>query len=165
MLKVKNWLEKGSIIISSVMTAAMMIILLCNVILRYVPGIGGFKWYMESSQYLNVWAMLIIGIQICVTGGHLKVEIADSLFGKTATGKKVIKVIHSIFIILFYVSYSYSGYLLATKAKQAVSTMPKFKMGQVYWMIPIASIICILATTMDMVITVAGKEEKGGENK
>lgn len=163
MIKAREWIDRIMTWISSIMIGVMMIILFCNVVLRYIPGIGGFKWYMESSQYLNVWAMLIIGIQISVRGTHLHVEVLDSMVQKHPVGKKLVKIITSLFIILFYVLGAYSGYELATRAKQVVSTMPQFTMGQVYFMIPITFILCALAAIIDMLISVSGKEE-GGTN-
>ncbi|MCR5272646.1 MAG: TRAP transporter small permease subunit [Lachnospiraceae bacterium] len=165
MLKAKKVIDKATVIISSLMIAAMMIILVCNVILRYIPGIGGFKWYMESSQYLNVWAMLIIGIEISMQSTHLHVEIVDSIVAKRPGAKKVVKVITSVFIALFYVVAAYSGYLLASKAKQAVSTMPAFTMGQVYTMIPIACILCAAATIFNMIYELSGQDEKEKEGE
>ena len=83
MKKLQNALDKGSTLIAAVMCAAMMVILFANVVLRLIPNIGGFKWYMESSQYLNVWSMLIVGICITAKGTHLHVELVDAVAGKT----------------------------------------------------------------------------------
>lgn len=43
---------------------------------------------MESSQYLNVWSMLIVCIGINAMGTNLRVEVVDSILGKTPLGKK-----------------------------------------------------------------------------
>lgn len=64
MKKLQTTLDKITTLISAILCAAMMVILFANVVLRLIPGIGGFKWYMESSQYLNVWSMLIVCIGI-----------------------------------------------------------------------------------------------------
>lgn len=165
MIKVRDWVDRIATAVSATMTAVMMMILLCNVILRYIPGIGGFKWYMESSQYLNVWAMLIIGIQIAVRGTHLRVQVLDAIVAKYPIGQKIVKVCNSICIALFYLCVAYSGYLLSSKAKQTVSTMPDFTMGQVYAMIPIVCILAAAATLIDMIIFVSGKEEVEGGTK
>jgi len=161
MLKAREWMDRISTAISAFMCAVMMIILLCNVILRYLPGIGGFRWYMESSQYLNVWAMFIIGAQISVKGTHLRVEVIDTIVSKSKMAKNIVKVLNSATIILFYSISAYAGFELATKAKQAVSTMPEFTMGQVYMMIPIACIICAIAAFIDMLIVITDKMEGG----
>lgn len=161
MKKLQNALDKGSTVIAAVMCAAMMIILFANVVLRLIPAVGGFKWYMEGSQYINVWSMLIVGICITAKGTHLHVELVDAVVGKNPTLKKIHKVITSAFIFLFYVMVTYSGYQLSTRAKQAVSTMPQFKMGQVYVIFIIAGAICALSALVDMIVTITEKEEGG----
>lgn len=163
MKKLQTALDKSSTFIAALMCAAMMVILLANVILRKVPGVGGFSWYMEGSQYLNVWSMLLVGICITVKGTHLHVELVDSMFGRTPTLKKIHKVITSFFIFLFYVIVTYSGYELTTRAKQAVSTMPQFKMGQVYSIFIFAGALCALSALVDLIVAVTEKKEGGAE--
>lgn len=163
MKKLQNALDKGSTFIAAVMCAAMMIILFANVVLRLIPGIGGFKWYMEGGQYINVWSMLIVGICITVKGTHLHVELVDTVVGKNPALKKLHKVVTSAFIFLFYVMVTYSGYQLSTRAKQAVSTMPQFKMGQVYVIFVIAGALCAFSALVDMLVAITEKEEGGAE--
>ena len=110
MKKLQTTLDKITTLISAILCAAMMVILFANVVLRLIPGIGGFKWYMESSQYLNVWSMLIACIGINAMGTNLRVEVVDSILGKTPLGKKIVVIIRDVFIILFYVMVTYGGY-------------------------------------------------------
>ena len=158
MKKLQTTLDKITTLISAILCAAMMVILFANVVLRLIPGIGGFKWYMESSQYLNVWSMLIACIGINAMGTNLRVEVVDSM------GKKIVVIIRDVFIILFYVMVTYGGYQLCTRAKQAVSTMPQFTMGQVYTIFPIAGVLCILSAVLNLVVELTTKPE-GGESK
>lgn len=164
MKKLQTTLDKITTLISAILCAAMMVILFTNVVLRLIPGIGGFKWYMESSQYLNVWSMLIACIGINAMGTNLRVEVVDSILGKTPLGKKIVVIIRDVFIILFYVMVTYGGYQLCTRAKQAVSTMPQFTMGQVYTIFPIAGVLCILSAVLNLVVELTTKPE-GGESK
>ena len=69
-----------------------------------------------------------------------------------------------VFIILFYVMVTYGGYQLCTRAKQAVSTMPQFTMGQVYTIFPIAGVLCILSAVLNLIVELTAKPE-GGESK
>lgn len=163
MKKLQNALDKGSTFVAAVMCAAMMIIIFANVVLRLIPSVGGFKWYMEGSQYLNVWSMLIVGICVTVKGTHLHVEMVDSVVAKVLALKKLHKIIVSAFIFLFYVMVTYSGYQLSTRAKQAVSTMPQFKMGQVYVIFVIAGAVCALSALVDMIVAITEKEEGGAK--
>ena len=84
--------------------------------------------------------------------------------GKTPLGKKIVVIIRDVFIILFYVMVTYGGYQLCTRAKQAVSTMPQFTMGQVYTIFPIAGVLCILSAVLNLVVELTTKPE-GGESK
>ncbi|MDD3367491.1 MAG: TRAP transporter small permease subunit [Lachnospiraceae bacterium] len=161
MVKVQEWVDKVATFISAVMCGAMIVILLANIILRFIPNIGGFSWYMESSQYLNVWSMLIVGMQITVRGTHLRVELIDTLVEKSPVAQKIVKIFNELMIILFYMLATYSGYQLSTKAKQAVSTMQQFTMGQVYSMIPIACGLCAVAAVIDLIVSLQKKTEGG----
>ena len=154
-------MDKITTLISSILCAAMMIILFANVVLRLIPSVGGFKWYMESSQYLNVWSMLIACVGINAMGTNLRVEVVDSIFGRTALGKNLVVLIRDVFIILFYVLVTYSGWQLCTRAKQAVSTMPQFTMGQVYTIFPIAGVICIIGAVVNLIVELTEKPEGG----
>ena len=161
MKKLQRTMDKITTLISSILCAAMMIILFANVVLRLIPSVGGFKWYMESSQYLNVWSMLIACIGINAMGTNLRVEVVDSIFGRTALGKNLVVLIRDVFIILFYVLVTYSGWQLCTRAKQAVSTMPQFTMGQVYTIFPIAGVICIIGAVVNLIVELTEKPEGG----
>lgn len=157
MRKLQSVIDNVATAIAAVMCGLMMVILVVNIILRYMPGIGGFSWYMESSQYLNVWSMLIAGTAIAVRTEHLKVNLAEDL--ARGVGKKVVKGIVALFNVLFYIGLAYGAYLLATKAKQSISTMPQFKMAQVYWMIPISSVLSAVSVVIGFCIDLQ-KEEK-----
>ena len=103
-------------------------------------------------------------IGINAMGTNLRVEVVDSILGKTPLGKKIVVIIRDVFIILFYVMVTYGGYQLCTRAKQAVSTMPQFTMGQVYTIFPIAGVLCILSAVLNLVVELTTKPE-GGESK
>ena len=131
MKKLQTTLDKITTLISAILCAAMMVILFANVVLRLIPGIGGFKWYMESSQYLNVWSMLIACIGINAMGSNLRVEVVDSIFGKTAFGKKMLTIIRNVFITLFYIMVTYGGFQLCTRAKRIVHLQKKIPLQKV----------------------------------
>ena len=150
--------------ISAILIAAMFLVIIVNVILRLIPAIGGFKWYMEFSQYANVWAMLLGAVGIAVMGTNLRVEAVDALIlSKIPGGLKIGRLIVDIAELIFYFTMTYSGWLLATKAKQKVSTMPQFTMGQVYIIFPIAGALCILAILIHMAVTLTAKSEEKKE--
>lgn len=161
MKKLQKIINEAATWVSVALCVAMMVILLVNVILRIIPSIGGFKWYMEASQYLNVWAMLFVGIAISAERSHLKVAFVDELAMKS--GPLVYKIqqgVVSLLMIVFYLVMAYSGAIYAMKSKQAISTMPALKMGMVYWMFPVAGVLSAVATAVDYVVFLS--EHKGG---
>lgn len=161
MKKILNTIDQITTFISGSMCAVMMIILIINIILRYIPGIGGFSWYMEGSQYMNVWSMLIVGIGISATRTHLKVALIDDMAMKAGpVFFKIQQGFVALAIIVFYLAVTYSGYLYASKSNQLISTMPIFKMSLIYWMFPITGILCAASAAMDYIVFLT---DKGGE--
>ena len=158
--KIQKWIDLGATFIASLLIAAMFFVLVINVILRAIPAVGGFKWYMEFSQYANVWALLIGAAGIAAQGTNLRVELIDSLMGRFRWGSKLTKIIVDVSLILFYGIMTASGSLLSQKAVQAVSTMPQFKMGQVYAVFPVAGVLCIIAALVHLLVTVTEKPEE-----
>ena len=158
--KIQTWVDNITTAVASVLIFLMFVVLVINVVLRLIPSIGGFRWYMEFSQYANVWAMLIGAAGIAVQGTNLRVEVIDALHDKFTWGKKFTKIIVDIALIAFYSVMTYSGHLLSTRAIQKVSTMPKFTMGQVYKIFPIAGVICLIAAVVHLLVTITEKNEK-----
>ncbi len=124
LIKIQKKVDSITTAIGAILIAVMFVVIMANVVLRLIPNVGGFKWYMEFSQYANVWAMLIGAGGIAVSCTNLRVELIDSLVERFPWGRKLTRVIIDVFLIVFYVILTYSGYELATRAKQAVSTMP-----------------------------------------
>lgn len=160
LIKLQNGMDRVLTAISAILIALMFLVIVVNVILRLIPSIGGFSWYMEFSQYANVWAMLLGAGGIAVMGTNLRVEAVDSIVEKFPWGYKASRVIVDVAEIIFYLVITYSGWLLATRAKQKVSTMPQFTMGQVYMIFPIAGALCVLAAVIHLAVTLTQKEKK-----
>ena len=134
--KIQTWIDRIATGVAAVLLAVMFFVLIANVILRLIPAVGGFKWYMEFSQYANVWAMLIGAVGIAVSGTNLRVEVIDALNHKFSWGEKVTKSIVDVFLI-----------------------MPSFKMGQVYAIFPIAGVLCVIASVVHLLVTLTEKTE------
>ena len=142
------------VIVSSVMLALMMTVLALNVLLRYLPFAGGFRWYMEGSQYLNIWSAFIIGISLCLNNKHINVGAIDSIL--SPRGHKVTLVARAFCTCLFQLFLAYAGYLLVTRSNQNVSTMPILQMSYVYMIIPLCSILSAVSTIWGLILTLQG---------
>ncbi|HHW31646.1 MAG TPA: TRAP transporter small permease [Clostridiaceae bacterium] len=158
MLKLQKVIDKTATIISSILLGIMVVILIYNVAARFLGG--GIRWYMEGSQYLNVWAMFIAGIGICVTTDHLRISlIEDLLKGKIKFANKIIV---GIINFSFYCLLTYGTYLLASKSRQEISTMPPLKMSYVYWLMPVASALSAISVIIGLIVDLNNKDKKGG---
>jgi TRAP-type C4-dicarboxylate transport system permease small subunit len=163
LIKIQKGMDTIMTAVSAILTASMFFVIILNVILRLIPSIGGFSWYMEFSQYANVWAMLLGASGIAVMGTNLRVEAVDTVMEKFPWGYKASRVIVDVAELVFYLVVTYSGWLLSTKAKQKVSTMPRFTMGQVYVIFPIAGVLCIIAVLIHLAVTLTSKQEEKKE--
>lgn len=161
MFKLRYWLDRVAMLLSCVLCGVFMLIVIYNVGARYFFD-GGIQWYMESSQYLNIWSVFIAGIGICATNDHLRVAIIDEkLRGKPKT---VFFFLSSICTIAFYVFVAYSAYLLASRSRQTISTMGTLKMSYVYWLLPFVSGLSAFAVAVDMICHfLGGPKDKEGE--
>lgn len=163
LIKIQKGMDHIMTAISAVLIATMFLVIIVNVILRLIPSVGGFKWYMEFSQYANVWGMLLGAAGIAVMGTNLRVEAVDSILKKIPGGDILGRIIIDVSQLIFYCTMTYSGWLLATKAKQKVSTMPQFTMGQVYMIFPIAGVLCIIAVLIHLAVTLTTKDAEKKE--
>ena len=152
--RIQTWIDTISTGVAAVLIAVMFLVIIANVVLRAVPAVGGFRWYMEFSQYANVWAMLIGAAGIAAQGTNLRVEAVDALAAKIPYGEKIAKIIVDVALILFYIMVYRSGKLFAAKSMIIkVSTMPQYKMGQVYSIFPWAALLCIIAGAVHLLVT------------
>ena len=157
---VQTWMDNLTTAVAAVLIAVMFLVIIANVVLRAIPAVGGFRWYMEFSQYANVWAMLIGAAGIAVQGTNLRVEAVDTVAKKIPYGEKFAKIIIDVAMMIFYWMVYRSGKLYATKAMAIkISTMPNYRMGQVYRIFPIAAVLCIAAAIVHLVVTLTESPE------
>lgn len=162
--KIQTWIDNITTAVASILLLVMFLVLIANVVLRLIPSVGGFRWYMEFSQYANVWAMLIGAAGIAAQGTNLRVEAVDSVAEKIPGGKKIAQVIVDVALIAFYCVMFRSGQIISARAVQAVSTMPQFRMGQVYSIFPVAAVLCILGATVNLLVTLTEKNDDALES-
>ena len=48
---IQIWMDRITTAVAAVLIAVMFIVIIANVVLRAIPAVGGFRWYMEFSQY------------------------------------------------------------------------------------------------------------------
>ena len=161
---IQTWMDHFTTTVAAVLIAVMFVVIIANVVLRAIPAVGGFRWYMEFSQYANVWAMLIGAAGIAVQGTNLRVEAVDTIAKKIPYGERIARILIDIAMMVFYWMVYRSGKLYAAKAMAIkISTMPKYRMGQVYKIFPAAAVLCIIAAIVHLVVTVTEDPENKEE--
>ena len=160
MKKLQEGINRATTVLSAILMGVVMAILAYNVFARFLGG--GIHWYMEASQYLNIWAMLIAGIGICAKGEHLRIQALESLLKGKAY--KFNKLIISLLTIAFYSLFAYGSFLLATRSRQSISTMAPLKMAYVYWLMPVTAMLSALSAALHAIIEQTETPEKGAQN-
>ena len=157
----QKWIDSITTGVASVMIAVMFVVIIANVVLRAIPAVGGFRWYMEFSQYANVWAMLLAAAGIAVRGTNLRVEAVDAVAARIPGGRKIAKIIVDVALIVFFYMVYQGGKLYAAKGMVIkISTMPKFKMGQVYQIFPVAAILCMIGGVVHLLVTLTEEKDE-----
>lgn len=157
MRALQRTIEKVTFAVSGTLLGILIIILIYNVFGRFLGG--GISWYMEASQYLNVWTMLIAGIGVCAFGQHLRIDGLESVL--RGRWKLVDRILVSLASIAFYAFFTYGSYLFASRARQSIATIPALKMSFVYWMMPICGSLSVLSTVLHMIIQVQDTLKEG----
>ena len=104
--------------------------------------------------------MLIGAAGIVVQGTNLRVEAVDVIARKIPYGEKIAKILVDVAAMVFYWMVYRSGKLYAAKAMAIkISTMPKYRMGQVYKIFPAAAVLCIFAAVVHLVVTLTETPE------
>ncbi|MEA4969412.1 MAG: TRAP transporter small permease subunit [Candidatus Pelethousia sp.] len=146
MLKLKKAIDKVCTACAAVLLGAMVVILGYNVMARFLGG--GIQWYMESAQYLTVWAMFIVGVALCVSQEHLRIDMPKV----TGWLKTVNITLLCVAEAGFYLLLGYAMYLLASKSKQVISTMQPLKMAYVYWPLAIFSFLSAFSAVLGTIV-------------
>jgi TRAP-type C4-dicarboxylate transport system permease small subunit len=160
MQKILEIIDRISTVIAVLLFVPMVLILTLNIVLRQFSS--GISWYMESAQFLNIWAVFIAFAGVCATNDHLRVDAIEGAL--KGTPKRIIRLVISVLTVIFLVVLGYSFVMLASRSRQTVSTMPAVKFAVIYWPIPIlcffSAISCSLHAIWDFVNFTKGESIK-----
>lgn len=146
MLKAKKAIDKFCTVGAAVLLSLMVIILGYNVVARFLGG--GIKWYMEAAQYLCVWAMFVVGMALCVSQEHLRIDMPKFKGWLRSANIVLICIVEAGFYFLM----GYGMYLLASKSRQEISTMQPLKMAYVYWPLFVFSMLSALSAVLGTIV-------------
>ena len=151
MQKLLETVDRISTVMAVVVFTPLGLILLVNIVLRQFSG--GISWYMETAQFLNIWAVFIATVGVCATNDHLRIDFLEGILkGKP---RRILRLLISVLTIVFLVVLGYSFVLLASRSRQTVSTMPALRMAYIYWPVPVlcflSAISCLLHAIWDFI--------------
>lgn len=142
MKKIFKWLDlHGEAAAIGIMVAAMAILMMIQVVLRYCFHTG-IRWVEEVVIYLNVWCGFI-GISYCVRyNNDMRID-ASSILPKSVA--KLLKTVSDFVLFLFYIYLFKTGLvvvknLMATGQRSPAAQIP---MSVVYAAVMVG---CLLAS-------------------
>lgn len=142
--KSNTFIQKILEFIVGITLITMVLLIFAQVIFRYVLQLP-LSWAEELTQYVFSW-LIFAGAAIAYRENkHISVELlATSITNKTI--KKILSCIVHLFLLFFLfiiVFYSLPISLQLIQLNKVAVSMPALKMGYVYLIIPISSIISI----------------------
>ena len=158
MRKILETIDRISTGIGIALIVPMMVILLVNILLRQFSG--GISWYMETSQFLNVWAVFAVTVGLCATNDHLHIDALEGAL--KGTPKRIMRIFIAALTVFFLCVLGYSFVIIASRSRQRVNSMQYLKMAWIYWPIPImcflSAISCALHAIWDFMNFGKGEE-------
>lgn len=163
MQKILGIIDRVSTFIAALVFLPWVIMLFVNIVMRQFGS--GLVWYSEVSQFLNIWVVMIATVGICATNDHLRIDAMESVLN--GTPKRILRLIIALLIVIFLLILGYSFFILASRSRQSISTIPALQMAFVYWPIPflclLSAISCAMHAIQDFINF--GKEDKAPTNE
>ena len=139
-----NAAARGLEVFTTLLFAALVVVVLWGVVSRYVPGIVPSDWTEELGIYLLVWVSLL-GSAITYRGrGHLGVDVLVALFDPAA--QRWSAVVVELCVLLFAgVALCYGGYRLVadTLAAGQLTAVLQWKVGYFYAAVPLSGVFFV----------------------
>ncbi len=143
--KVNRILEK----VMAVFIAAMALILIANVITRYVFSYS-LTWSAELARYCMVWAAFL-GIAVLVNRNqHLAVDLLDKALAEVP--RRVLEgVVHGLSALLFAIQTGYGSLLVLQTRDQVAASIRFLPMNVVYSIIPFSGAIMLAGALINLI--------------
>ncbi len=145
-------LERTCTTVSAVLMTIMLVIVISNVVLRYVFT-SGINWAVEISDYTMIWSVLIASVSLLCTDDHLSISVLEEHL--TGIPKTMVKLIIYISCAAFGATFFYSSLQLVSVAgNQTASTVRWLPMSYVYIVLPAAGLLIVVVCLLKAIITV-----------
>jgi TRAP-type C4-dicarboxylate transport system permease small subunit len=155
--KLDNLLTKILYYVCGSLMLVMSIVITSQVISRYIFG-SPFTWSEELGRYTFVW-LSFLGMAVAIKqGSHIALDILVTKL--KGAKRRTLMIINNLFIILFSLVLTYSGYnLVAVGARQSSPSL-NLPMDLVYSVIPLSGILVLYFTVRQTIKILQGKEER-----
>lgn len=143
-LRLWNVAARGLEIFTTLLFAALVLVVLWGVVSRYWPGIPPSDWTEELGIYLLVWVSLLGAALTFRERGHLGVDYFVSKFDPVA--KRWAAVLVEICVLIFAgFCLCYGGYRLVSDTLSTGQLTPvlQWKVGYFYSSVPISGIFFV----------------------
>ncbi len=135
---------RGLEILTTILFAALLLVVLWGIVSRFWPGITPSAWTEELGVYLLVWVSLLGSALTYRARGHLGVDFFVSRFDPAA--RRLTAVVIELCVIVFAaVALCYGGYRLVSDTLAAGQLTPvlQWKVGYFYGAVPICGVFFI----------------------
>lgn len=128
----------------------LFVILLANVLIRFLHIPIPMSWYSEVVEILFAWMVMIGAVILCRKADHFRVDLFLQKFG-TRRGYYWLETLCQAAALAFYVYFLYFGFNLTVNAPQ---TMPILKIpkGIAYACMPICALMMCAYALKDVCV-------------
>lgn len=141
--KLLDTVEKVIAALLIFLLASAFLVILGQVVLRYIVNIG-YPWMEEYARYAIVWLAMLGSAYALRHGKHMYVNITELKLSPKAF--KNLSLCFDIILIAFFTVMAKSGYEFVMTSGSTLSVGMPIKMGYLYSCIPVGMILMILAT-------------------
>ncbi|MBQ6117045.1 MAG: TRAP transporter small permease [Oscillospiraceae bacterium] len=142
--KFMDVIEKIIRILLFVTVAVMVVVMIYQVILRYVFSASN-SWSEELCRYLFIYSVML-GAAIAVRrNSHLQIDVLTSRFSPKL--KNIVTIVATVAGIVFLgYLFIYSVELMKTGVKTASAGIPGVNMAMTYFAIPLGIVLMVLCS-------------------
>jgi len=147
-----------------VMLSLMTVFIFAQVIYRYILQLP-LSWSEELSRYLFTGITLFGAVVLYRSNGHINMSLLKDMI-KNKRVQAAIDTLAQIFTLIFLVFIIYYGFPMTFRILNfnVVSpSMPWFKIGYVYFMLPAAAVLSVFAVLETLISIILSFGKKGAK--
>ena len=156
--KICDSLSHATKMIVAVIMGTLVILIFTQVVLRYLFA-SSLLWIEELGRFMFVWLMFL-GISIGVyKNKHIAITFMWSILPKMGT--RLFQLISILLVGGFFAFLAYKGFEFSLINLAGESSVLFIPLGYVYFIMPIASLLCVLYSINAIRRFLSGKQPLG----